>query len=211
MIQYDRLSGAFVLQDELRSEIDLGMCAKLNEAMTEVRAWLNLKRRSGRYSHGFLAEMAVHSLDRKYDVHAVYDEIGILEGTDPRPSLTKKPRRMRPPLRRLWHKHYFQGGFIPRNLIDEAERMVQDGRWEKMFAPHYGRYVSEVVNQTAHEMVFGAYERRAQDRRLTGEFIVYEKQQDGSHYYLTLGSHGEWDAIRARVDNYKKFDSDGDW
>lgn len=88
--------------------------------------------------------------------------------------------------------------------------MVKDGRWEKMFAPHYGKYVHEFADQITHEMVIGAYERRARDRRITGEFIVYEPQPDGSNYYLTLGSHGEYDAIRARVDTYKEFDMGGD-
>ena len=62
------------------------------------------------------------------------------------------------------------------------------------------------MDQIAHEAVDGAYQRRALDRRITGEFIVYEPQPDGSNYYLTLGTHGEYDAIRARVDEYKAID-----
>ena len=117
---------------------------------------------------------------------------------------------MRPPLRGLWHKHYFQPSFMPRNLIDETAQMDKDGRWEAMFAPHYGKYVHEFIDQISHEMVMGAYERRARDHRITGEFIVYERQADGSNYYLTLGKHGEWDDIRARVDEYKRFDVGSD-
>lgn len=186
-------------------------CAALNDHLAEIRGWLNLKRRTGRYSWGFLVELVHHSLRRKVHIHAVYDEIGKLEGSDIRPSRTKKPRQMRGKLRGLWHKHYFQAGFIPRNLIDETERMVKDGRWEKMFAPHYGKYMHEFMDQVGHEMVFGALEQRMRDNRLAGEFIVYEPQADGSNYYLTLGVHGEWDAIRARVDTYKEFDADGGW
>jgi hypothetical protein len=124
-----------------------------------------------------------------------------------RPSITKKPRQMRPPLRGLWHKHHFQAGFIPKNLMEETERMVKDGHWEKLFAPYNGKYVHEFAGQVAHQMVIGAYERRARNRRMTGEFIVYEPQPDGSNCYLTLGSHGEYDAIRARVNTYKEFDA----
>lgn len=85
--------------------------------------------------------------------------------------------------------------------------MARDGRCEKIFAPHYGKYVDEVVGQLTHEIVTVAYERRAKDRRITGEFIVYEPQPDGSNYYLTLGAHGDWNGIRNRVDQYKKFDA----
>jgi hypothetical protein len=207
MIQYDRIIGAFVLQDGVQSRADVEIRAKLNGALTEIRSWLNLKQRNGRYAHGFLAELATNSVARLFDIHAIYDEIGKLERTDTVPSLTKKSRQMRPPLRGLWHKHYFQPSFLPRNLIDETEQMVKDGRWEAMFAPHYGKYVHEFIDQISHEMVIRAYERRARGRRVTGEFIVYERRADGSNYYLTLGKHGEWDAIRARVDEYKKFDA----
>ncbi len=41
---------------------------------------------------------------------------------------------------------------------------------------------------------------------MTGEFIVYERQENGSNYYLTLGSHGKYDEIRRRVDAYKQID-----
>lgn len=98
-----------------------------------------------------------------------------------------------------------------RNLIDETEKMQRDGRWEAMFAPHYGKYLHEFIGEISSKMTNGAYEKRAQDRRVTGEFIVYERQADGSNYYLTLGKHGEWDAIRARVDEYKKFGAVGDF
>lgn len=208
MIQYDRISCGFVLKDGSQSIPGAAeTCAKLNENLSSVRAWLNLKRRNGKYAHGFLAELAAHSANGTLHIFAIFDEIGKLEGTDPVPSETKKPRKMRTPLAGLWHKHYFQPSFMPRNLIDETEQMVKDGRWEAMFAPHYGKYMHEFIDQISYEAVIGAFERRAQDRRITGEFIVYERQPDGSNYYLTLGRHGEWDAIRARVDVFKAFDT----
>jgi len=207
MIQYDRIEGAFVLAHDVKSQPGLEICAKLNEALTQIRLWLDIKRRNGRYAHGFLAELAINSANRLLHIHAIYDEIGKLEGMDTMPSMTKKPRRMRPPLRGLWHKHYFQAGFMPRNLRDECEQMDRDGRWQAMFAPHYGKYVHEFIDQISRQIINEAYERRARDRRITGEFIVYERQPDGSNYYLTLGKHSEWDAIRARVDDYKAFDA----
>jgi hypothetical protein len=207
MIQYDRKSGAVQLCGGAHPAGGQELCRRLNEELTEIREWLDLKLRSGRYAHGFLAELAAGAVNRTLHVHAIYDEIGKLEGSDPRPSLTKKPRKMRPPLDGVWHKHYFDPGSIPRNLIDESERMVKDGRWEAMLAPHYGKYVHEFIGEIMHSMVVEPYERRARDRRITGEFIVYERRDDGSNYYLTLGKHGEWSAIRAKIDAYKKFDA----
>lgn len=205
MIQYDRVIGGFLLKEGTESQEGSEACAKLNVALAGVREWLGLKRRNGRFAHCFLAELATNSFDRLFHIHAVYDEIGKLEGTDTTPSITKKQRQLRAPLHGFWHKPYFQASFMVRNLIDETEKMQRDGRWEAMFAPHYGKYLHEFMGEISYKMTNGAYEKRAQDRKITGEFIVYERQADGSNYYLTLGKHGEWDAIRVRVDEYKKF------
>lgn len=207
MIQYSRITGTFVPPDEIDSPTHLELCAKLNSELNEVCWWLDLKMRSGRCAHGFLAELSVKSAGRLIDVYAIYDEIGKLEGADIRPSMTKRPRQMRGVLRGLWHKHYFEPRFILRNLMNETEEMVKDGRWEEMFTPHYGKYVHEFIDQVSYQIVVGAYERRARDQRITGEFFVYERLPDGSNYYLTLGTHGEWDAIRHRVEPYKSFDA----
>ena len=54
------------------------------------------------------------------------------------------------------------------------------------------------------------FARRAAERRMTGEFIVYERRTNGSNYYLTLGSHGEYPEIYARVEAYRKIDREHD-
>ena len=39
--------------------------------------------------------------------------------------------------------------------------MNKDGRWEAMFAPHYGKYIHEIIDQIINEIVGEAYKRRA--------------------------------------------------
>lgn len=173
-------------------------------ALRDVRDWLDLKMRTGRYASGFAAELAAHMMSRHYSVHAIYDEIGILEGADARPSTTKPATPfVRPPLVGLWHKHHHQAQFLPKNLLQELYR---PGTVEAACAPHLGRTVEEAAGAIAYELVIGAYTRRAAESRVTGEFIVYAPQPDGSNLYLTLGSHGDYAAIRSRVDAYKAFD-----
>ncbi|MBB2206489.1 hypothetical protein [Gluconacetobacter takamatsuzukensis] len=210
-IQYDRLSGDFQSPVGVLSEVDESICVRLNRELSDIRSWLHVKRNHGLFSHRFLVELTFSALDQRFPLHAVYDEIGKLEGTDEQPSMTKKPRQMRKPLKGLWHKHYFGPNFMMRNLIDETERMAKDGRWDAMFSPHIGKFLSEFMPQVSHEMVMGAFQTRACERRVTGEFLVYERRPDGSNYYLTLGMHGDWDAIRTRVDEYKEFDEGTPW
>lgn len=207
-IQYDKRAGTFVLPEKENSEQNNLVVSKLNENLTQVRSWLSVKRGNGKFSHCFIAELATNSLSRYFHIHAIYDEIGILERTDPRPSMTKKARQMQGSLRGLWHKHYFDPHFMVRNMTLEVEKMMGDGRWEKIFSPHYGKYIHEIANEISHEMTIGAFQKRAHDHRVTGEFIVYEPQEDGSNYYITLGRHGEWDQIEKRVKEYKLFDGE---
>lgn len=173
-------------------------------ALQDVRGWLDLKMRAGRYASGFAAELATHMLARNYSVHAIYDEIGILEGADTCRSNTKPATPfVRAPLVGLWHKHHHQAQFLLKNLHQELYR---PGTVEAACAPHIGRTVEEVAGAIAYELVIGAYARRAAESRVTGEFIVYELGPDGANLYLTLGSHGDYATIRSRVDAYKAFD-----
>lgn len=206
MMQYDRNVGAFVVPGG-QSQAKLERCTQLNRALTEARTCLKHKLLNGRCAHGLLIELATATAARLPNVQAVYHEIGKLEGTDALPGNTKGPSKMRPPLRGLWHKHYFHPGFMAHNLANELDRMAKDGRGETIFSPHYGKDLGEVADQILHQIIIGGYEQRARDRKITGEFIVYEKLKDGSNYYLTLGVHGDWDEIRARVDFYRQFDS----
>lgn len=177
--------------------------AQLRHAVARVRGWLDLKMKTGRYSFGLVMEL-VDPADRLCSVHSIYDEIGKLEGTDSRPSLTKPAERFKSgTLRGLWHKHHHQANFLAKNLALELPR---SDIVENAVAPYYGRTVDEVAGEIAHAVVVGAYEQRAREGRMTGEWIVFEKV-DGVNYYLTLGYHKECnEAIKARVEAYRQVD-----
>jgi hypothetical protein len=177
---------------------------KLYQSVRSIQEWLNFKIRTGKCSFGFVVELAQHLAHRVYNVHTIYDEIGILEGDNTRPSNTKPAKPFtRPPLVGLWHKHHHQARFMLKNLELEWKT---EGFAAAALTPHIGRFVDEAAGEIAHEVVIGAFLRRAALRRLTSEFIVYERREDGSNYYLTLGSHGDYLNIRTRVDVYRHFD-----
>ena len=180
---------------------------ELEEAFQEVTGWLDVKMATGRYSRGFVGELMVHLVARMYNVHAIYDEIAKLEGTDPRPSVTKAATQFtRKPLIGLWHKHHFQARFLVKNLMNELKSADGGKAFDAALASLAERDVEDMAGLIARQAVVGGFERRAGAHAMTGEFIVYERLVDGSNYYLTLGSHGEYEQIRNRVGAHRQFD-----
>jgi hypothetical protein len=174
--------------------------ARLKDVIADVRGWLAVKLTTGRCSFGLIMELAYHTIHRLYHVHAIYDEIGKLEGTDDRPSLTKPAAPFdREILRGLWHKHHFQPRFLAANLRLE---ILRPDKINSILEPYFGRYLDEVANEVIHAITFDAYEQRARDGRMTGEWIIFEKSERGN-YYWTLGRHGDDENIKIRVETYR--------
>jgi hypothetical protein len=138
------------------------------------------------------------------DIHAVADQIGALENAPLSRAAPTKPAAefTAGPLKGLWHKHWFQAGFMIKNLIDENEKSGL-GLIHRRLRKHYsgvkfdGKPIDETdVKLLAHAAVFDALDyragnaRRGAKPRLTGEWIVFAKSQ-GRNIYLTLGSHDE--------------------
>ena len=84
--------------------------------------------------------------------------------------------------------------------------MSRPGAISEVLKPYFGRYMHEVAGEIAYAMTIKAYEARAGERRITGEWIVYEPESTGN-YYLTLGQHNEPDAeLKERVEAYREVD-----
>jgi len=85
--------------------------------------------------------------------------------------------------------------------------MTRPGAIEEALAPFIGRYMDKVAGEIAHAMTIAAYEQRARDHRITGQWIIFEQEPSGN-YYLTLSTHDrETDEDRkARVEAYRIVD-----
>ena len=175
------------------------------EAIQDVCEWLDLKMGTGRYTFGLAFELAYHMVARVYHVHKIYDEIGILEGTDPRSSRTKKATPFKdPPLLGLWHKHHFQPYFIAKNIQNEFKCS-----FKKSIEKHIDAKVEYFSEMLVYDLSIGAYRDRSDRMDLTGEWIVFEKDDKGRNYYLSLGEHRDrkFDIIlRNRITRYKIID-----
>ena len=170
-----------------------------SHSTTYIRENLDLNLVNGRYASGLVSELTEMYDGRTDNVFAIFDEIAGLEGHPiARPSLTKPPSRFaKSPLQGLWHKHYHQSAFIPTNVVNH---------WRANgFADHLKETAAKIpiaddkmMGFLLHEFVISGYRDRSQARRLTGEWIIYARQDD-RNTYLTLGIHGDDHAIYERV------------
>ena len=148
---------------------------------------------AGRYSAGLILEFDAHVDNRTANIFPIFAEIAALEGAKTgKPARTKAAAQFSGKwLKGLWHKHYTQAQFMRTNLAlhwtpDRIRRMVVDvvgGR--KLSA-------EEAARQLSQRLVPDGYMERARSAKLTGEWIVFAKQ-DNVSYYLTLATHAEKD------------------
>lgn len=105
------------------------------------------------------------------------------------------------PLKGLWRKHWSQAEDMPRNILNELEKLSGDHSLLRYVAREYpDKKIGEYLNENdaeplAKALTTGLYEKRLGKKenpkpRLTGEWIVYEPTSDGNIYW-TLAAHDE--------------------
>jgi hypothetical protein len=182
-------------------------------AIDDVKSSLDLKTTTGECSNFLIEQLANHhcripqifgSKLLLVDIHAIYDQIGFLEGAKlNRSAPTKKTKIFTEgPLKGLWQKHWFQASFIFQNLSNENQRHGSNLIFENLRKNFnnkipYGQTINDkMAGILSQASVFNAYETRAKQKRhknegrLTGEWIIYAKSK-GRNIYLTLATHDE--------------------
>lgn len=164
-----------------------------------IKGQLDLHIGSGFYSRILVEQLRFHVENRTAHIFAIMDEIAYLENKPLRRiSRTKPPTQFTGDiLRGLWHKHYTQAAFIEKNIqnhwrqndLDELANSIMDNNTIPL---------DKRIGQLAHRIVIDGYKERSDQKKMTGEWIIYARQ-DECNYYLTLGHHDEDAAILERV------------
>lgn len=144
---------------------------------------------AGRYSSLFVLNLL--SYERLYGINPfqVVDEIRTLEDSA-RVTRTKPASQFtRDPLKGLWHKHFFCSRFMAHNMMNH----LSGGKLEKLvnevLDPNKSPVVTEgMIRELSHRVTVEAFEERASDGNLTGEWIVFAKHEE-KNYYLCLATH----------------------
>jgi len=147
----------------------------------------------GRWAWLFVLTLKLHEDTQGTDPFAIVEEIKSLEGKGQAPG-TKPPTVFkREPLKGLWHKHFFSAQFLPKNLLLQLAGGRLRAKVEDIGDPKkYPVVTKDMIDELAQEIVEGTYESRANEGKLTGEWILFSKHA-GQNYYLCIANHGSGD------------------
>lgn len=161
----------------------------------------------GRYSISFLLDSFFSFENDSLNIDEVMHEIRFLEGSEEASRTKNATQFRRPPLKGLWHKHYFDRS-IPALAQNVKNALVNYGMpyFESMAeedkASGEERFVTPGdLPHIVNDIVISNLQRRQADQKTTGEWLIYAKHKN-VNYFLCLAKHGEGDEqIRTRIDS----------
>lgn len=162
--------------------------------MINIKWFLDKATVTGCYSAGLVRELDAHIENGTDNVFQIVDQIKALEDPKADRSLRTKPAQLFKGrwLRGLWHQHYTQAQFMLKNFqlhwtFNRLQRAIIESSGNREI------FDVQACKDLSRRMVDG-YLERGRAGELTSEWIVFAKQGDVA-YYLTLGVHGDDEAI----------------
>lgn len=140
-----------------------------------------------RYSEVLIVDLMIGLDLNGIDPRHIIDEIKRLEtlGSD---GYTKEATQFkRPPLHPLWHQHYFSAHYLVPNIQNEIKKNFK-AIWDKSMGPESSVIEKQHIDDLVHNMVNGVIETRSDEKRITGEWLVFSKQATGN-IYLCMATH----------------------
>ena len=128
------------------------------------------------------------------DSFLILQEIDCLEGLRLSSSTKEAAPFDHPPLNKFWHKHFSSTRHLLRN-VGEEWGLTRHGNKKltaaiNEVAKSHGDQPDQWPGVLAGKIWLEGYQRRSQERRRTGDWIVFGKH-DGNNYYLDLATHRE--------------------
>ena len=98
-----------------------------------------------------------------------------------------------PPLKGLWHKHYFSAQFLPKNIQSGlGGTKLMDILEEVMDPAKSPVFTEQMASEIVQRVTLGTLGARNESRNLTGEWIIFLRRS-GKNYYLCCNTHASGD------------------
>jgi hypothetical protein len=141
-----------------------------------------------RYTEILVVDLMMSLEINGIDPRHIIDEIKRLEALGE--GYTKEATQFKhAPLHPLWHQHYFSAHFLVDNIQNELRRKgAWDDIFQKSLGPEGSRITEEQIQKLVHEAVEGTVQKRSDEKRVTGEWLVFSRGSTGN-IYLCMASH----------------------
>ena len=146
---------------------------------------------AGRYSSLFLLNLLHLERIDGVDPWQVVAEIKHLEELAPSQQTKPASQFTRLPLKGLWHKHFMPAlpSVMAHNIVNYFGENGLKHLVDEVIDPRKSPVVTkEMIEELSHRVVVESLERRGAAGRLTGEWIVFAKE-NGQNFYLCVCSH----------------------
>lgn len=140
-----------------------------------------------RYSEIFVVDLIVNLELSGVDPTHIIDEVKRLE-TLSNDGYTKEATQFKhAPLHPLWHQHYFSDHFLVHNIQNEIKKCFNT-IWDKSMGEKNSVIEQKHLDKLVHNLVEGTIETRSNEKRITGEWLVFSKETTGN-IYLCMATH----------------------
>ena len=145
-----------------------------------------------RYSEVFVVDLIINLELNGIDPRHIIDEIKRLESIDGDGYTKEASQFKHTPLHPLWHQHYFSEHYLVQNLQIEMKKNFNK-IWDKSMGEKGSVIEQEHINNLVHNITEGAIETRSDEKRITGEWLVFSKETTGN-IYLCMATHTTGDS-----------------
>lgn len=140
-----------------------------------------------RYSEIFVVDLIVNLELSGVDPTHIIDEVKRLE-TLSNDGYTKEATQFKhAPLHPLWHQHYFSDHFLVHNIQNEIKKSF-NAIWDESMGEKNSVIERKHLDKLVHNLVEGTIETRSNEKRITGEWLVFSKETTGN-IYLCMATH----------------------
>jgi hypothetical protein len=147
---------------------------------------------SDRISELILFDMYI--MDQKFGVNprSILKSIKDLEAEEYSQGIKPAAPFNKLPLKGLWHKHFFSAHFLASNILLGLGKTGLEKLVTNVIDP--SKSTPEMINEMADRVTHEPLESRRSLGKLTGEWIIFIKQE-GKNYYLSINTHDAGDTF----------------
>lgn len=140
-----------------------------------------------RYSEILIVDLIMSLELNGIDPSHIIDEIKRLETLNVDGYTKEATQFKREPLHPLWHQHYFSAHYLVPNIQNEINKNFKT-IWDKSMGAEGSVIEHKHIDKLVHNMVEGTIETRSNEKRITGEWLVFSKEATGN-IYLCMATH----------------------